>query len=131
MALKNPSIGEFYSPAYQMSGVPFVTSSIVNLGAIREITFDTVSKFLVVRNTGATSTAIAVAFTQNGLKTSNSNYFILSGSESFSAELKTDRLFISGAVGASVPFSVVAGLTVIPWTEMLPVTGSNGFGGVG
>jgi len=34
-------------------------------------------------------------------------------------------------VGASVPFEVVAGLTVIPWTEMLPVTGSNGFSGVG
>jgi len=131
MALKNPSVGEYYAPAYQMSGVPFVTSSIVSLGATREITFDTVSKFLVVKNAGAAATAIAVAFTQNGLLAKNSNYFILSGSQSFSADLKTDRLFISGAVGASVPFEVVAGLTVIPWTEMLPVTGSNGFSGVG
>lgn len=131
MALRNPSVGEYYSPAYQMSGVPFVTSSVVSLGEIKEITFDAVSKFIIVKNAGATSTAIAVGFTRNGLKPSSSNYFILSGSDSFSAELKTDRLFISGAVGASTSFSVVAGLTVIPWTDMLPVTGSNGFTGVG
>jgi len=131
MALKNPGMGEFYTPAYQMSGIPFVTSSTVTLGQTREITFDNVSRFIVVKNTGATSTAIAVGFTQNGLKTSNSNYFILSGSDSFSAELKTDRLFISGAVGASTSFSVVAGLTVIPQENMLRVTGSSGFTGVG
>jgi len=131
MALKNPTMGEYYSPAYQLSGIPFVTSSLVNLGQTREITFDTVSKFLVVKNTGGTSTAIAVGFTQNGLLAKNSNYFILSGSESFSADLKTDRLYISGAVGASTSFSVVAGLTVIPQENMLPITGSNGFSGVG
>lgn len=131
MALKNPGMGEFYAPAYQMSGIPFVTSSTVTLGQTREITFDNVSRFIVVKNTGATSTAIAVGFTQNGLKASNSNYFILSGSDSFSAELKTDRLFISGAVGSSTSFSVVAGLTVIPQENMLRVTGSSGFTGVG
>lgn len=131
MALKNPTLGEMYAPAYQVSGIPFVTSSTVTLGQTKEITFSTVSRFLIVKNTGATSTAIAVGFAERGLLPQNSNYFILSGSDSFAAELKTDRLFISGAVGASVPFSVVAGLTVIPWTEMLPVTGSNGFGGVG
>jgi len=131
MALRNPSLGEMYTPAYQASGIPFVTSSIVTLGQVKEITFDKVSKFLIVKNTGASATAIAVGFTENGLKSSNSNYFILSGSESFSADLKTDRLFISGAVGASTSFSVVAGLTYIAWTEMLPVTGSNGFSGVG
>ena len=131
MALRHPTLGEGYSPAYQVSGIPFVTSSTVTLGQIKEITFSSVSRFFVVKNTGATSTAIAVGFTQNGLKPANSNYFILSGSDSFSAELKTDRLFISGAVGSSTSFSIVAGLTYIPWTEMLPVTGSNGFTGVG
>lgn len=129
MALKNPSVGEYYSPAYQMSGVPFVTSSIVNLGETKEITFNTVSRSITVKNNSATANTIAVGFTQNGML--SSNYFTLAGGQSVDAEIKTDRIFISGSAGATTNFSVLAGLTVIPWTDMLPVTGSNGFTGVG
>ena len=131
MALKNPGMGEYFSPAYQMSGIPFVTSSTVTLGQTKEITFDNVTRSVLVKNNSAAANVIAVGFTENGLKTANSNYFILSGSESFEAELKVDRLFLSGVVGATTSFSVMAGLTVIPQENMLRVTGSNGFGGVG
>lgn len=131
MALKNPGMGEYFSPAYQMSGIPFVTSSTVTLGQTKEITFDNVTRSVLVKNNSAAANVIAVGFTENGLKTANSNYFILSGSESFEAELKVDRLFLSGVVGATTSFSVLAGLTVIPQENMLRVTGSNGFGGVG
>ena len=131
MALRHPTLGEGYSPAYQISGIPFVTSSTVPLGQTKEITFSSVSRFIIVKNTSAATNVISVGFTQAGLLPKNSNYFILSGSETFSAELKTDRLFISGTAGATNNFTVVAGLTYIPWTEMLPVTGSNGFTGVG
>lgn len=130
MALNYPTQGENYAAAYSISASPFVTSSTVTLGQTREISFGYVSRFIVVRNLTA-STAIAVAFTEAGLKPANSNYFILSGSESFSADLRTDRLFLSGAVGASCQFTILGGLTTIPSKYMTPITGSNGFPGVG
>lgn len=129
--MQNTFYGEGYVPAYQMSASPFVTSSQVALGATVQLNFPQATKFLIVQNTGGTNTAVAVGFTQNGLKTANSNYFILSGTNSFSAELRVNRLFISGAVGASVPFTVVAGLTPIQSKDFLIVTASNGFSGVG
>ena len=130
--MNNTYYGEGYVPAYQMSASPWVTSSQVSLGATVQLDFPQATKFVIVQNTGAAaSTAIAVGFTQNGLKTANSNYFILSGTNSFSAELRLNRLFISGAVGATVPYTVIAGLTPIQSKDFLIVTASNGFTGVG
>jgi hypothetical protein len=131
MSLNNPYPHEGFVPAYQVSAMPFVTSSNVALGSIKEINFSGVTRFITVKNTGAPSAVLAVAFTENGLKSSNSNYFILSGSESFSGELRVDRVFVSGSAGGSVSFNIVAGLTTIPTKNFLVVTGSNGFGGVG
>lgn len=130
MALNHPGQGEGYVNAYQISATPFVTSSNVSLGQVKSIEFGFVSRFIVVRNT-TPNTSIAVSFTENGLLPANSNYFTLNGYESFSADLRADRLFISGSSGATVGFTVVGGLTFIPSKNMLPITGSNGFPGVG
>ena len=123
-------MGEGYVPAYQISATPFVTSSNVSLGQTKEITFRYVTQFVVVKNTGPTSSVLSIGFTANGLKPANSNFFVLSGSESFSSELRVDRIFISGSSG-SPTFSVVAGLTGINESRFLLVTASNGFNGVG
>ncbi len=123
-------MGEGYVPAYQVSATPYVTSSNVSLGQTKEITFGYATKFLVVRNTGASSTVLAVGFTQAGLTPTKSNCFFLSGSESFAADLRIDRVFVSGSSG-SPTFSVIAGLTGIPESRFLLVTASNGFNGVG
>lgn len=131
MGLNYPSQGEFNAAAYSVSSTPYVTSSTVSLGATREIVFPQVTKFITIKNTGASSTVLAVGFTQNGLLARNSNYFVLSGSESFSGDLRTDRVFISGSAGATTPFTLVAGLTLIPTKMLTPITGSNGFSGVG
>lgn len=129
--MNNPYIGEGYVPAYQMSASPWVTSSQVSLGQTVQLNFPQATRFLIVQNTGATNTAVAVGFTQNGLLSANSNYFTLSGTNSFSAELRVDRLFISGTVGASTSFTVIAGLTPIQRKDFMVVTASNGFSGVG
>lgn len=131
MGLNHPQQGEGYVNAYQISATPFVTSSTVSLGATKEITFPQVTRFITIKNTGATSNVLAVGFTQAGLLSANSNYFSLSGSESFSGELRTDRVFISGSSGATVAFTLVAGLTFISSKMLTPITGSNGFSGVG
>jgi hypothetical protein len=131
MSLNNPVLGEGFVPAYQISGVPYVTSSNVTLGETKEIAFDLVTRFFTVKNTGTTSNVIAVGFTQNGMLPANSNFFILSGSEAFSGELRTSKLFISGSSGATTSFTLVAGLTGIPVKNFVTVTGSNGYSGVG
>ena len=123
-------MGEGYVPAYQMSATPYVTSSNVTLGQTKEISFGNVTRFFVVRNTGAASTVLAVGFTENGLKPGPSNYFFLNGSESFAAEFRVDRIFVSGSNG-SPSFTVVAGLTGVSPSRFLQVTASNGFNGVG
>lgn len=130
MSLNHPYQSEGYVPAYQISAMPYVTSSNVTLGQTKVVNFGYVSRFITVKNTGGTTTVMAVAFTENGLKVSNSNYFFLSGSEAFSGELRATKLFISGSSG-SPTFTVVAGLTTIPEQYMTPLTGSYGYPGVG
>lgn len=129
MSLNYPSQGEGYVNAYQISATPFVTSSAISQGQVTEIQFGYVSRFITLKNTSAAG-VIAVAFTANGLKPVNSNFFILSGSESFSGDLRADRVFLSGSSGAST-YALVAGLTTIPSKNMTLITGSNGFPGVG
>lgn len=131
MSLNNPNLGEGYVPAYQVSAMPYVTSSTVALGATKEISFNYVTKFFTIKNTGASSNVIAVGFTQNGMLPGNANFFTLSGSESITGEVRTNKLFISGSAGASTTFTLFAGLTNIPVKNFLTVTGSNGFSGVG
>lgn len=130
MSLNNPVLGEGYVPAYQISPVPYVTSSNVTLGATKSYTFPCVTKSIFVQNTAASSNVIAVAFTQNGLLPANSNFLILSGGQSLTQDVRTSALFISGAAGAST-FSFLAGLTNIPVKNFLAITGSNGYSGVG
>lgn len=128
--LKTPYTGEGYAPAYQLSAVPYVTSSIVGLGEIQQIKFGNVTRFFEVRSTGDAASAIAVAFTERGLLTANSNFIVLSGSEAFSGEIRTDRLFISGTA-LTGSYTLVAGLTPIKTRDFTVLTASNGYLGVG
>jgi len=130
MALNYQPVGEGYVSAYQISATPFVTSSNITTGQVKEIKFGHISRFICVKNTGPTDSQIKVAFTENGFKPENSNFFTLSGSEVFQADLRTEKLFISGSTSAS-SFSVVAGLTTIPSKMITTITGSAGFEGVG
>lgn len=129
MSSKAPYMGEGYAPAYQISATPFVTSSVVNLGQTVGIEFGNIANFVVIKNTLAGS-VLSVGFTENGLKTANANYFNLAGDESFAANFRVDRIFLSGSTG-NPTYTVVAGLTGIPMNQLLPVTASNGYRGVG
>ena len=131
MSFNVPSPGEGFVPAYQVSAIPYVTSSTVALGQIKKIEFGNVTRFITFSNTSQASSVIAFAFTENGFKPANSNYFILSGTSSYTTDIRTDRVFISGSVGAVSNFTVIAGLTSIPVSNFLPITGSNGYLGVG
>ena len=73
MAINHPKAGPNSVPAYQLSGIPFVTSSIsltevpnsaggAATGPIK-ISFPYVTKFFTVRNTGANELRVAFSFT--------------------------------------------------------------------
>ena len=123
---------------YQLSGVPFVTSSILADEETRTIEFPRVTKSVIVRNanTGSSATTLAVGFTENGVKANpaaQTNYIKLDSGESLSVDLRIKDLFLSNSVSDSniLEFEVLAGLTDISREKMITITGSNGYSGVG
>lgn len=127
------SVGE-----YQLSGIPYVTSSILGDQETRTIEFPRVTKNIIVRNanTGSSATLLAVGFTENGIQANpaaQTNYIQLDSGESLSVELRIKDLFLSNSVSDSnlIEFEVLAGLTDITREKMITLTGSNGFSGVG
>lgn len=149
---KNPGVG--FVPAYEVSGVPFVTSSNgseVGTTATR-VGFPFVTRWVEVFNTG--TNPLRIGFSKNGVEgkgavTSGSahpgtwseslpthrNYFVLEPSSS-SGLAKTSRLELRcssiffAADSGTTGFSLIAGLTTIPGAQ-LNLTGSEGFIGVG
>jgi hypothetical protein len=130
MSLNNPVLGEGYVPAYQISAVPYITASSVTLGQVKSYDFPCVTKSLTVQNLSGAGNQLAISFTENGLKTVNSNFFIVGPGATFNQDVRTSKIFISGSLGTA-NYQIYAGLTNIPVKNFLTVTGSNGYSGVG
>jgi len=129
MPLNNPRPGPGNVSEYMVSGIPWVTASTLGAGEERLISLPSVSRFITIKNE-TTSTTMAVAFTQNGFKAANSNYFTLTGGESYENQLRVKDLWLSASVGASA-FELIAGLTSIHRSDFPVLTGSNGNLGIG
>jgi hypothetical protein len=119
LGLNYPSVGEGYTPAYQISAVPFVSSSTIPAGEVQEIEFSNITRFFEIKNTGAN--VLAFGFTQNGVE--GTNKFVLSGSQSYAGEIRTTRLFVSAS--GNTTYSILAGLTNIPTRFGSVLTGSG------
>lgn len=129
MTIHKPGIGN--AASYQVSGIPWVSSSLVvpaSGSTVLEITFPQVTKSLIVKNSSTGSVNMRVGFSENGVKNSN-NYFILSGGESFAADLKVTRVYLMSNDATVLTGSVIAGLTNIPADEL--TTNWSGSAGVG
>lgn len=130
MSLNWPQNGEYASSAYQISALPFLTSSIITAGTVHRYDFPFVTKFINVVNRGSNSgDKLALAFTENGLRTGN--YITLDQGVSVDQEVRTTSLFVSGSTGTMVDYQIFCGLTTIPAKNFLTLTGSNGHPGVG
>jgi hypothetical protein len=130
MGFEYPKAGLGSVSNYQVSGIPFASSSIVaptGSGTPLEITFPSVTKFVVVKNTNSTSATLRAGFSANGVK-SGKNYVTLAKDESFCADLKLTSIFLLGDTTA-VTCSVVAGLTGITGYDLTSAySGSVGVG---
>tara|TARA_B100000214_G_scaffold73153_1_gene49091 strand:+ start:80 stop:544 length:465 start_codon:yes stop_codon:yes gene_type:complete len=148
-----PGQGPNFVPAYQVSGIPYVTSSAApkaNTDPVLRVSFPNVTKSIMVKNTG--DKALRVSFTKSGSYKAGeacedgtpvtgfkSNYFVIPPCSTSSGvadapptvfDVRCKEIFFrSDEVGHVAPFSLYASLTGI---EQFPVvTGSKGFKGVG
>lgn len=132
MSLNWPANGEYFAPAYQVSSLPYLSSSIISQGQVHAYRFPFVTKFINVVNRGSISAdKICIAFTERGLQTSVANYITLDQGDTVSHEIRTTELYISCSQGTGVDYQIFCGLTTIPSKNFLVLTGSNGHQGVG
>lgn len=132
MSINWPYVGEQYSPAYQVSALPYLTSSVVNTGEVHKYEFPFVTRFINIVNRSTDSTGVlGVAFTERGLLPSVGNYITLEQADTVYEEIRTTALYISCKAGTSVNYELFCGLTTIPAKNFLTLTGSNGHPGVG
>ncbi len=122
--------------AYQVSSRPFLTSSlnVPSLGqSPMEISFDKVSKFVIITNTlpgSATNVPLRFGFSVNGITGSvNNNYAVLNNAESFEADFRVTSLYLLSDTTVECSASVVAGLTTIDAGDF--TTNWSGSSGVG
>lgn len=132
MATNWPVVGEHYTPAYQLSSVPYLSSSTISNGEIHRYEFPYITRFVGITNRGTGSTdGICVSFSENGLKSTVGNFITLDKGASVNAEVRTTTLFVSCSSGTNVKYNLFCGLTMIPEKNFLTLTGSNGYQGIG
>ena len=114
MSFEYPKAGLGNVGNYQVSGIPWATSSLTapsTSSAPLQVSFPSITKFIVVKNVATGSVKVRVGFSANGVK--GSNYFLLDKDESFQGDIKVSSIYLLSNNGTQVPVSIVAGLTGI------------------
>lgn len=124
-----PGLGN--AASYQVSGRPFVTSSLVvpaESGDPLVVSFPTVTRSITIRNDS--SATIRVGFSSNGVSGSAAtNYFTLTENNSYQEELKVIKLYMISDSAAAGSATVIAGLTNIETSSLQNNwSGSSGVG---
>ena len=151
MAIHYPKPSANNTAEYQVSGIPFVTSSVYNevdTSTAVQVRFPYVTQWIQIVSIGFGN--LRVGFTENGVKSNpDANYFMVA---SGSIATRASATAVGGAVSERIPvrckeiwilgstgndptnkagFTVLAGLTNVKSREFPTITGSNGFEGVG
>ena len=116
----DPGLG--HVPAYLISAVPYVTSSISvenSSGTPTKISFPYVTKFVRVENIDQNN-HLRVGFSENGVKANpatKAHYFELEPSGSLSLDVRVSELFLLGHTGTSTA-QVAAGMTGVKTSHL-------------
>jgi hypothetical protein len=123
MPLDNPKGGFSYSPEYQSSALPWVTSSAAAPASGNPIqySFNYITRFVSVTNLSTGSSTMSVGFTANGMA-SNNKVIVPAGQHAL-WEWRCTSVFVQGESGTP-PYSLAVGLTTIPAGQMPALTGS-------
>ena len=146
MSFRWPTPGLNDVPSYQVSGIPYVTRSVVNevpaAPASIKVTFPFVTRFFHIACDAGSTENLRFGFTANGVKDaagnytstsgSNNNFFVVKkGEEMPRMDIRCTEIYFAGNGDVS-SFEIVAGLTRIPNSgSMSFITGSGGMAGVG
>ena len=126
MTLKHPRPHHGHASEYQVSGIPYVTSSNAPGSGSDpyRIPFPRVTQFVTINVFG--SHDVHVGFTENGVKApETANYFVVeSGAPATTIPVRCKELWVRSDNVAVSGVSVCAGLTGCP--EFLVLTGSGG-----
>ena len=126
MAHWSKGMGPNFVPAYQISGIPYVTSSILSeVGTTPiKVTFPQVTRFFVVQN--ISENPLRVRFTSNGVNAAETaNYLVLSGNQATGRlELRCKELYFRREGGTNCGFSVLAGLSGVASNQFPTLTSS-------
>ncbi len=109
-----PTVGLGNVGSYQVAAIPWATGSLSAPDSSSEplqVSFPSVTKFIVVKNDTTSASKLRVGFSANGVK--NTNYFLLAKGESFEGELRVTDIYLLSDDGVPVGVTVVAGLTGI------------------
>ena len=140
MATNHPKAGPNSVPAYQLSGVPYVTQSAANevQNSVIKLELPFVTRFFQVENTDASAGHdLRVGFSSAGVAgTLTKNYILVpAASKTDVLELRTKDLFFLRDGSDNTSFRVIAGLTTIQRDQFPILTGSlrgtGSFDGVG
>jgi len=120
--------GPNFVPAYQVSGVPFVTSSLgtdLTTSPV-QIDFPYATRFFIVNNIG--TVPIRIGFTENGVNAKGqgevSNYFLLAASGSTGRlEIRCKSLFIRTHTTTG-GYTLLAGLSGVDAGDFPVLTGT-------
>ena len=118
--------------SFQVSSIPYLTASVsVSSTTVPvEISFDRVSKFVIVKNTAdalGTDAPMKFGFSANGVK--GTNYILLMNEEEYEADYKVSRLYLLAGSATEATASISAGLTGIPAASLRGNwSGSSGVG---
>lgn len=146
MPLNYPFYGAGDVPSYQMSAVPFVTSSNGAEASTKPIrvSFPNVTRFFVIHETEGQD--LRVGFTSKGVlgegasisgslherEPDHRNYFVVKANEtSPRLEIRCKELYFMRDGGTDAGFSLFAGITPIAERDFPLVSGSLGYLGVG
>lgn len=124
-----PYAGLGHAPSYQVSGIPFLTTS-TNIpghgGTPLKISFPYVTKEFTVHLVNKNE-QLKIGLSLNGVQ--NSNYYLLDSTNpaypSVTLNTKCNEIYLIGGNGTTLTASVFASLTAIPTSE-LANSGPNG-----
>tara|TARA_R110001592_G_scaffold188358_6_gene433592 strand:+ start:17298 stop:17735 length:438 start_codon:yes stop_codon:yes gene_type:complete len=102
--------GEKAVSEYQVSGFPFVSGSTSHTSGVFEITFPTMTQWVLVSN--ESDTDMRIGFTAVGIA-ANQYYTVQADTQTDKFDIRTKSLFVKPGAHSKT-YSVMAGLTAIP-----------------
>lgn len=124
MPLDNPQAGFSFSPEYQSSALPWLTSSQAPTTP-QEIDFNFVSRFITVLAVNSVSIAMTYSGSLGG------NRVIIPTGVPVTFEWRVGKVFMRSETGSPASYSLAVGLTTVSVRNMPLISGSYADGSAG